>query len=356
MKISIAVQARVPVLLWGPPGVGKTASVRALGEALGLPVEVVIASIREPSDFSGLPLVHSGQVHLAPPAWAVRLAQAGRGILFLDEISTAPPAVQAALLRVVLDRVVGDLPLPEGVAIVAAANPPEQAAGGWDLSAPLANRFVHLAWRVDATKWADGMVAGWPTPDVARLPEAWEAAVPAARSIVAAFVRARPQLLLQVPKDEAAAGRAWPSPRTWDMAARLLAACRSSEAGPDVEAELVAGCVGEGAALEFVSWVRSLDLPDPEELLRDPSSYKHPARGDQVYATLAAVAAAVVARPTAERWAAAWDVLARAVGAGSADMAAAAARSLVHARRPEWPLPVDSVRSLAPVLRAAGVM
>ncbi len=140
------------------------------------------------------------------------------------------------------------------------------------------------------------------------------------------------------------------------LAARLLAACQVSQVGPDIEADLVTGCVGEAAGLEFISWKQSLDLQDPEELLRDPASYRHPARGDQVYATLAAVAAAVVARPTAERWAAAWDVLARAVGAGSADMAAAAARSLVHARRPEWPLPVDSVRSLAPVLRAAGVM
>ena len=106
--LSIALQTRTPTLIWGPPGVGKTQYVEGLGRALGLPVEVVIASIREPSDFGGLPILENGGVRLAPPAWACRLEEAGAGILFIDEISTAPPAVQAALLRVVLDRVVGE--------------------------------------------------------------------------------------------------------------------------------------------------------------------------------------------------------------------------------------------------------
>ena len=157
--LGIAVAARVPVLLWGAPGTGKTSAIRAMAEAMGLPCETVIASIREPSDFAGLPVVAQGDpvtgngksggsavVRFAPPLWALRLAEAGTGLLFLDELSTAPPAVQAALLRVVLERTVGDLALPADVAVVAAANPPEQAADGWDLSAPLANRLCHLTW------------------------------------------------------------------------------------------------------------------------------------------------------------------------------------------------------------------
>jgi MoxR-like ATPase len=135
--LSRAIASGVPVLIWGPPGVGKTAAILALGCRLGLPVEVVIASIREPTDFAGLPVVHDGEVRFAPPAWARRLAAAGKGILVLDEISTAPPAVQAALLRVVLDRVVGDLPLPPAVTIVAAANPPDMTAGGGTWRRPL---------------------------------------------------------------------------------------------------------------------------------------------------------------------------------------------------------------------------
>src|SRR5215210_2821875 len=168
--LGIAVAARVPVLLWGAPGTGKTSAIKAMAQELGLPCETVIASIREPSDFAGLPVVADGKVIFAPPRWARNLAAQERGLLFLDEISTAPPAVQAALLRVVLERVVGDLELPDGVVVVAAANPPEQAADGWDLSAPLANRFCHLDWTVEPAAFAAGLAGGWEPPVVPALP------------------------------------------------------------------------------------------------------------------------------------------------------------------------------------------
>ena len=151
--LTLAVAADLPVLLWGEPGIGKTAALTQLAESLDLPLTTVIASVHEPSDFSGLPIVGDDPatrgVPMAPPDWAVRLVDAGRGLLFLDELSTAPPAVQAALLRLVLERRVGALQLPPDVRIVAAANPPSSAADGWEMSAPLANRFVHLYWAHD---------------------------------------------------------------------------------------------------------------------------------------------------------------------------------------------------------------
>ncbi len=354
--LSVAIQTGIPVLTWGPPGVGKTAVIAAIAESMGEPLEVVLASIREPSDFSGLPVIRKDGVSMEAPSWARRLAQSGKGILFLDEISTAPPAVQASLLRVVLDRVVGDLPLPAGVAVVAAANPPEQAAGGWDLSAPLANRFCHLSWGLDTQGWIDGMIQGWSTPEIARLPDGWEKSIPASRALIASFIRHRPHLLLQVPESEEQVGKAWPSPRSWDMASQLLAASNAAKAGDDIALALLTGCVGTGAGLEFIAWRRDLDLPDPETILANPDKFQIPERGDQAFAVLTAVVSAAVGNLTKDRWLAAWVVLARAADQGAKDIAAASAKALAQARKPGLPLPQKELREFIPLLQKGGLM
>lgn len=349
--LGIAVAARVPALLWGAPGTGKTSAVRAMAQALGWPCETVIAAIREPSDFAGLPVVSAGDVHMAPPRWAQRLAAAGNGLLFLDEISTAPPAVQAALLRVVLERVVGDLDLPDGVVVVAAANPPEQAADGWDLSAPLANRFCHLDWSVDPAAVAQGLAGGWEAPSVPALPEGWEERIAYTRGLISAFITVRPGLAVDVPTDAARAGRGWPSPRTWDMAARLWAAAEAAGASTEAATALITGSVGEGPGIELLMWEMEMDLPDPEKVLADPDSFTVPERGDRAYAVLSGVASAVASNPTVDRWLAGWKVLGKA-GESTPDVGAVAARVLAQCRPPGAPAPPE-VKLFAPLLKDA---
>ncbi len=351
--LGVAVAARVPVLLWGAPGTGKSSVVQALASSMGWPCEVVIASIREPSDFAGLPVIADGGVYFAPPTWATRLVDAEHGLLFLDEISTAPPAVQAALLRVVLERTVGDLRLPDEVVVVAAANPPDQAADGWDLSAPLANRFCHLPWGVDAATIAEGFMAGFRTAPVPQLPEQWTDLLTRALADVAAFLLARPTLVTVPPLDRASAGRAWPSPRSWEMAARLLAAGRAIGVDPEVMTVLLTGCVGDGAGLELITWLSELDLPDPEAMLADPGSFELPDRGDRAYAALTSVAAAVASKATVERWGAGWQIMAKA-SEQVPDVAALAARILVRCRPEGAPTPPEAAR-LLPLLRDAGL-
>lgn len=356
-ELAIAVQSGIPVLLWGAPGVGKTSAITQMAEVLDLHLEVVIASVREPADFAGLPVIREAGVVMEPPAWAQRLAKAGRGLLFLDEISTAAPAVQAALLRVVLDRWVGDMKLPDGVSVVAAANPPEQAAGGWDLSAPLANRFCHLTWALDPQAWVRGMLSGWgTTAAIPRLPSNWRDEIPAAKTLVAAFIHHRPSLLSLAPATQEQAGRAWPSPRSWDMASVLLGAANAAGADEDVTTSLVAGCVGNGPALEFLVWKKELDLPDPEEVLAHPGDFQVPGRGDKAFAILAAVVTAAVGDLTSSRWMAAWQVLARAAEQGAKDVAAVSAQELAAARKPGFPLPQKELREFIPLLKAGGLM
>jgi len=173
---------------------------------------------------------------------------------------------------------------------------------------------------------------------------------------VAAFIRHRPHLLLQVPGSEDQAGKAWPSPRSWDMAARLLAASNAAQAGDDVAAILVSGCVGDGAAMEFLTWRRDLDLPDPEAVLREPEKFTIPKRGDQAFAILTAVVTAAVGNLTRDRWLAAWTVLARAADQGAKDIAAAAAKALAQARRHDLPLPQKELQGFIPLLKQGGLM
>ena len=199
---------------------------------------------------------------------------------------------------------------------MAAANPPEQAADGWDLSAPLANRLCHLTWDIDPRAVADGLAGGWAAPPVPELPGAgrpsrswpWRWSPRSCTSGPRWPARRRPR--------PTSAGRGWPSPRTWEMAARLWAAAeRAGRRRGPVRAGPRRGRRRRRGA-EFLTWLAEMDLPDPEAVLADPASFTLPERADRAYAALAAVAAVVAADPTPERWAAGWQVLGIAAAAG----------------------------------------
>ncbi|MGW6611961.1 AAA family ATPase [Streptomyces erythrochromogenes] len=352
--LTLAVAADLPVLLWGEPGIGKTAALTQLAASLDLPLTTVIASVHEPSDFSGLPVVGDDPaeqgVPMAPPDWAVRLVRAGRGLLFLDELSTAPPAVQAALLRLVLERRIGALQLPPGVRIVAAANPRSSAADGWELSPPLANRFVHLQWTHDHDVVVRGLGGTWPRATLPRLDaQALPAAVDFARRAVCGFLTTRPPLVHRLPSGETRRGGAWPSPRSWDMTLRLIAFATAAGSSREVLSMLVRGTVGDGPALEVLAALDRMELPDPEALLADPAGAELPERGDQRQAVLDGIVAAVNRRPEKSRWDAAWTIMVRALETGAPDLVVVPATSLAALRREEWDVP-------AAIERLAGVV
>lgn len=349
--LTLAVAADLPVLLWGEPGIGKTAALTQLAASLNLPLTTVIASVHEPSDFSGLPVIGDDPaeqgVPMAPPDWAVRLVRAGRGLLFLDELSTAPPAVQAALLRLVLERRIGALRLPPEVRIVAAANPRSSAADGWELSPPLANRFVHLQWTHDPDVVVRGLGGTWPTAtlpllDPSRLPQA----VAFARRAVCGLLTARPELVHRLPTGEARRGGPWPSPRSWEMTLSLIAFATAAGSSREVLSLLVRGTVGDGPGLELLAGLDRMDLPDPEVLLADPASAVLPERGDLRQAVLDGVVAAVRKRPEKSRWEAAWAILARAMETGAPDLVVVPATTLAALRREDWDVP-ESIERLS---------
>jgi MoxR-like ATPase len=354
MKVVIqrAVEADVPVLLWGAPGTGKTAAVRALAREAGAHLVVLCAESAQDADITGIRVPDGRRARWLAPDWAIEVREAlDRGQpawLFLDEITCFPRAAEAALLGLVQSRQIAGLDL-RGCRIVAAANPPDQAADGRDLSPAAANRWRHVEWRLDPAVWAAGARAGWGEPQ--------SPALAAARSLIASYVLTTTQSgergdvppLLVVPRDLAAAGSAWPSPRSWDAAARLLALAGDVRA-PGA-ADDVAGCVGSAAAERMLAWVVERDLPDPEALLADPSRVALPDRIDRLATALeAACSAACADHPSrAARWNAAWTLLARAPrdvavpAAGILCRARAAHAELRHAKLPTIAIELDAV-------------
>lgn len=361
------------LLLQGKPGTAKTSLVEEISKSSGLECEVLISSLREPADFLGLPIPHGNQVVYAPPRWAQKMAEAGRGVVFFDELNTSPPAVQAALLRVVLDGVVGDLQLPKGVRFVAAQNATEDAAGGYDLPMPLANRFGHMAWEapsVDA--WADWLVTGGQGEDEGRTVDAAseearvlaEFPVPFAKAagITSGFLRKRPDLLLKVPQaGDPAASKAWASPRTWELATRALAGSEVHRLTQSEKEEFLSMFVGVGPANEMLTWVSQADLPDPVALLDGKAEYTHDKkRLDRTAAVLASCAALVVpanAEKRTER-AKALYTLVGGVMRSAKDLAVPPLRSLIRAglnSRTVGKEAQDVMKDLGPFLESAGV-
>ncbi len=323
MTLALRTPGCLPVLVWGPPGVGKTQRIRQIGEKLFGPDRVLtlIASIYDPTDFSGIPVPRGGRLERYPDAWVSQAMNwVDGGLILFDEVSCAPPAVQAALLRIMLERVVGSVKLPDAVKIVAAANPTDQAAGGWELSAPLANRFVHQTWGCPSVgEWVDWLLS---VPGDDDNPN-WSKA----KALGAAFVRSHPAVLCEdLTKVTGREPPAYATPRSWESALRLLAQCMKENA-MEVYPGLAQGVLGPAVALEGVGgadgawlvWLKNNDLPDPEELLKDPELFDHdPKRPDRTFATLLAVAEAglatvngkkLTADQRGKRWEAAWAVM-----------------------------------------------
>lgn len=345
--LTAALQSDVPVLLVGKPGIGKTASITKYATDNDLTLEIVIGSLCDPTDF-GVPVPHvtksRKEVLRLPPRWAQTLADSKGGILFLDEITNCPPSIQSALLRVVHDRYVGDLYLPPSVRIVAACNPPDEATEGYWLAPPLANRFAHLYIDVEVAAWCDDFPGYWGAPPKTVVSES-EWAI--RRAEVASYIRRNPGSLLSLPKSEAEAGGPWPSPRSWDHASRMMASSSKGSWLP-----ILASTVGEGPAAGYMTWLKELNLPDPEKLLAGKA--RLPQRTDELFISLSAVTAAIEGNCTKDRWLLGWKLLEKVSEAGLPDMAVMSAGKLVHLRPGNTPFPKE-IRNYLGIMKEAGI-
>lgn len=342
--IENAFASNIPIILIGKPGIGKTKALNALFRKEKVVSYTMLLANREPSDIGGLPMPSEDNETfvLRAAKFARILVDAGkaghRTALFLDEFNQGAPAVQASAMRVVDEGWVGDLKLPEDCWRVGAMNPPEIATNGYELGAALANRAGHITVDLDANDWLTNFPSYWENPP--KLPTISEEKWQPQRGNVAAFLYTRRTKILDFPKEIAQQSGPWPSPRTWDRVSQALAVARS----PEDASGLIAGLVGQGLAIEFVNFMRNLDLPDPEKILSDPSKFdmaKYKNRGDQVFAILNNIHACVISKLDEKRYQSFWAVLGKVADAGVVDIGAAWARSMSKSYQVGWKVPTE---------------
>ncbi|GAB4196514.1 MAG: MoxR family ATPase [Roseiflexaceae bacterium] len=226
-------QVRLSTMIWGPPGIGKSSIVAQVAAAHDLECVDLRLSQLAPTDLRGLPVAQDGRARWFPPEF---LPQAGAGVLFLDEINLAPPTMQGMAQQLVLDRRVGSYRVPEGWYIWAAGNRQEDAAAVFEMPAPVANRFLHVAVTYDLDSFKTYALAQ------------------GIHEQIIAFLSFRPTLLHKFDPNQPA----WPSPRSWAMASAL------HQIGLEVDA-----AVGTAAGSEFYAYVEVYErLPDLAAILR----------------------------------------------------------------------------------------
>ena len=254
-----------PVMLWGPPGVGKSDVVTQVAEGMKIELRDVRLSLLDPVDLKGFPTINATKKQMR---WlpADFLPTKGKGIFFLDEINAAPQSVQAAAYQLILNRKIGDYKLPDGWSIIAAGNRAGDRSVVHAMPAALANRFVHLDYDVSNEDWDR-----WAMENDIHLD-------------LRSFMRLRPALLHSF--DPTTNPRAFPTPRSWAFVNDIYMSNLSS----DDEFELIKGTVGEGAAGEFSGFVRQIKgLPTVDEVLLDPENTKLPANASAQYAMVTAL-------------------------------------------------------------------
>lgn len=382
--LALCVALNANVILWGPPGAGKTSVLKEIAKANRLHLEIMLISTKEPSEIAGIPYVYEGIEKTAPPEYVRKVMLSSRGsekipardsIVFFDEFSTGLPAVQAAALTTILDRKAGPFQMPMSTRMVAAANPPKIAANGWDLSAPTANRFTHIDWELDATTIANGFQSGWKAPEVPRLPNAqkMKVLIRNAEILVGAFIRSRPESVhfdFSNYRGNASADRfraadnAFPTARSWEMAAKLYAGAKSARMPNNEPVHdsvlhlLLEGTVGPAMAREFANYARSLDIPDPIEALNDPDGFELPDRGDKISALLASVQQQATGSVKHKHYNAIWtnwgNIVCRVIDAGYGDVALPFAQVWQSSIPEGVGFTNRHEKSLAPLLRAFG--
>lgn len=283
--IHTMIRANRPFFVWGPPGVGKSAIMRAVAQSLGYVLIDLRAVLLDPVDLRGLPHVDSkGYSNWAIPNFLPNEERHGKkGILFLDELNAAPPLVQAACYQLVLDRALGEYRLPEGWIVCAAGNNDTDGAVTSRMPTPLRTRFAsHLTIPVVENKKYPGCLTFANIEDWREEWTQW-ATKNDLHPTVIAHARAVPELLYLFDKN----AKTFPCLRTWEFLSDIIKA----QPPANIEYQMFEGCVGGPAATSIYTFIKLYrELPDMDDILADPKKAKVPSDPSTLFLICSALA------------------------------------------------------------------
>jgi hypothetical protein len=239
-----------PLFLWGPPGIGKSELVAEIAQELGGHMIDLRLGQMEPTDIRGIPFYNkdSGKMDWAEPVDLPTEEFASQYpivVLFLDEMNSAAPSVQAAAYQLILNRRVGKYFLPDNVVMVAAGNRESDKGVTYRMPTPLANRFIHQEMRVDFPSYQE-----------------WAVNNNIHKDVVGYLSFAKQDLYDFDPKS---ASRAFATPRSWTFVSQIL---EDEDGDDDTIMNLIAGTVGEGLAVKFMTHRKIAGkMPRPEDIL-----------------------------------------------------------------------------------------
>ena len=264
--------------------IAKAAGVKKLDEVpVGSLVGVVDYRLllRDPTDLRGIPfpnLEAKTSEWLSPGELpGPKTGHPEKGILFFDDMTTAPQLVQAAAYQLTISpHRIGEYQLPEGWVIVAAGNRASDRAAVHPMPKPLQNRFMHIEMEINLEDWTTWATETGVNPYVIGFLQS-----PAADSSDPKY----PHLIFQF--DPSNAEKAFPTPRTWAKVSQIL----SMEMPEHIEAEAIQGTIGNAAAAQFSTFMRLFErLPDPDEILVKKNYKVTPEAIDLRYAMVVSVA------------------------------------------------------------------
>ena len=252
-----AMKGKRPLFVWGAPGIGKSELIESITyEELpgnNLMIDMRLA-LMEPNDLRGYPFRNpeTNTMDWAPPAdlpSAEVAAQYDFIVLFLDELNSAPPSVQAAAYQLVLNGRIGQYVLPENVRIVAAGNRDTDRGVTYRMPAPLANRFNHINLGVNFDDWKVWAFKNNVHPDV-----------------LGYLSYAKQDLFDFDPKTSS---QAFATPRSWVNGVSSALQTEGFDQASDYEQKVeIAGSIGEGMAVKFCEHRKyASKLPNPEDAL-----------------------------------------------------------------------------------------